>query len=734
MKPLSNFAAVMKRIALAFTVAVFFAVPWTVSAADGKGGSRRLSQAQPIAAPQVSPAKSIAPEPKPLSGELPSPWRTWSDLAGRTIEAAYCSLYGNIVTIQTRAGQTHQLLLTALTPADREFASDYARRLRARAFADDYVKKAAYQIDFLIGSTLVNKGLKFNAPATDEQFVRRLYLDAVGRIPTAEEAGSFLADTAADKRAKLIDRLLYSPGYTMQMYNWLGDMLRVKDTFGKNVPAFTFQDWLKDQVHSDRTWDSLVRAMLTAEGKLCDNGATGFLLYDAEMPLDGVSNLLTTFLGANVACAQCHDHPLADWKQRDFYQMAAFFGASDGVDERAIGQAKRLARGKGAGSAALPRAQVRRIASANAFRLMDTDRQSLTFPKDYKYSDVKPGSPITPALIKWSPADSRNPAYRVDASNPRQLRGEFAKWMTHPDNPRFAANIANRVWKKVFGLAVQEPVSDLDDPSKAGNPALLAHLAQIVKAGGFDLREFQRVLFNSQTYQRAASPSPDLEKGLYLFPGPLVRRMTAEQVWDSFMVISVGPEVDNTLLRRGEDEKLMSLPGNAMTAENFRIVIDRMRDAGIMMGGGGKKKGAGSEKGLVAVYQGAKPQQRHGMILARASELPQPAAETHFLRLFGQSDRMIADTSTTDGSVPQALMLMNGGVGQLVSETNCTAVAAANNANSDDGKVDALYLSFLSRKPNAGERALATAALTTGLGISDVAWTLANTREFLFVQ
>jgi hypothetical protein len=209
--------------------------------------------------------------------------------------------------------------------------------------------------------------------------------------------------------------------------------------------------------------------------------------------------------------------------------------------------------------------------------------------------------------------------------------------------------------------------------------------------------------------------------------------MTAEQVWDSLVVLSVGPDVDNIVLRRGDDEKLMSLPGNAMTAENFKYVIDRLGSAGAAMGGG-KKGGGGSMKRIMAEYQGGKPQQRYGMILARASELPQPAPETHFLRLFGQSDRLIADTNTTDGSVPQALMLMNGGAGKLVSETNCAAVTVAGNAKSDDEKIDSLYLAFLGRKPTAAERPVAASALTTGLGISDVAWALANTREFLFIQ
>ncbi len=726
----------MKRLVLSASIAACSVLAWTATASGAKPNRKQPAQTPaPTPAPSSLPPKPAAPESKPMNEELPSPWRTWSDPQGRTIEAAFASLYGNIVTIQTKEGQTYQINLTNLVPADRAFANDYAQRLRKRSFANDYVKKAAYQIDYLIGSTLVKNGQKFNGNATDEQFVRRIYLDTIGRIPTAEEASTFLADTATDKRAKLIDKLLFSPGYTMQMYNWMGDMLRAKDTFGKGVPTFTFQDWLKDQLHADRTWDSLVKTMLTADGKICDNGATGYLLYDAQMPLDGVSNLLTTFLGANVACAQCHDHPLADWKQRDFYQMAAFFGASDGIDEKLLNAGKKLAKGKGAAAVNLPKGPVQMIANANAYRMTDTNKQHLTFPKDYKYHDVTPNSPVTPTLISWSKADAKNPAYRVNTTNPHELRSEFAKWMTSPSNPRFAANIANRIWKKVFGLAVQEPVSDLDDPTKASNPALLAHLATIVKAGAFDLREFQRVLFNSQTYQRAASASPDLEKGPYLFPGPLVRRMTAEQVWDSLMVLSAGPEVDNMILRRGENEKLMSLPGDAATPENFKYVIERMQSSGATMGGGGKKKaGGGSEKGLISQYQGGKPQQRFGMILARASELPQPAAETHFLRLFGQSDRLIADTNTTDGSVPQALMLMNGGAGKLISDTNCAAVSVAGNAKSEEEKIDSLYLAFLARKPTAEERPVATSALTTGLGISDIAWTLANTREFLFIQ
>ena len=111
--------------------------------------------------------------------------------------------------------------------------------------------------------------------------------------------------------------------------------------------------------------------------------------------------------------------------------------------------------------------------------------------------------------------------------------------MTHPENLRFATNIANRLWKKAFGLAVQEPVTDIDDPAKASNPELLAALTETMKSTGFDPREFQRMLYLTQAWQRRSSITPDAAAGPYLFPGPLLRRLTAEQAWDSVLTLAV---------------------------------------------------------------------------------------------------------------------------------------------------------------------------------------------------
>ena len=694
-----------------------------------------------LGAAEKKPAKATAPvikaapvavKPVAAVSERTAVWHVWTDKEGRKVDAQFCGLSGDFITIQTRDGRTYHFKTDLLIPADVEFARTCLDRGRANSFSRDIIASASADIDRLVAAVLKANGQQPNAPATDEQFLRRIYLDAVGRVPTAKEAAAFLGSTAPDKRAKLIDDLVFSPGYSMQMFNWMADLLRVKDTFGKGVPAFTFEDWLKARLAANAPWDKLVHEMVTADGRLCDNGATGFMLFDAEMPLDGVSNLMTTFLGTNMACAQCHDHPLADWTQKDFYQMAAFFGATDGKDEGVLREVNRLSKGDNA----LSKAATRKIGEMNAFRLEDGPKQSLVIPKDYKYKDAKPGDPVAPALIAWSKADKSLPAYNVSTKNPAQLRDEFARWLTSPQNPRFATNIANRIWKKAFGVGVIEPLNDIDDLTQASSPELLAHLTFVMKAAKFDLREVQRVIYNSKTYQSAASPTPDLGKAKYLFNGPVVRRLTAEQAWDSLIVAAVGTYADNVLLRRGDDIKAMALPPGKITVAEVRNAVDRTKKAfaGGKAAGAGKKASGGSTLGLANGYEGDQPITRFSLLLARASELPQPSSETHFLRLWGQGDRLLADSATNDGSVPQVLQMMNGSVGKLVADVRADAVIVATAEKTPEAQVASLYLSFLSRRPSAAELSAAKASLEGGLALTDLAWVLANTREFLFVQ
>lgn len=720
-----SLSKINSRRLVAVVVAALLSCPGLVVAGpkEARLEKRRLAKA-------MAQERAEAPVPAKPTHDAASPWHDWTNAQDQSLKGKFIALESGLLTVEDEQGQRHRIPVTLLKEDDRKFAEE-CRQLQPRPhLAADVIARAAAKLDETIFAALTKAKEQPHALTDDATFARRLHLDLIGRIPTATELKDFLADARPDKRALLIDSLLNSPGYTMQMFNWFADMLRVKDDYGKGAKAFLFEDWLKDMVSVNRPWDALVKDMLTADGKLSESGPAGFLLRDAQMPLDGVSNLLTTFLGADVSCAQCHDHPMADWTQKDFYQIAAFFGATDGYHEDVFKQIRRVAKNSNVAA----RGQVLQMLGSNAFDLVDLPKNQLKFPADYKYDNAKPKEPVTPELISWTKEDRLSPAYKVEVSKPRELRDEFAKWMTSPDNPRFATAIANRLWKKLFGLAVQEPVSDLDDPKLASNPELLAQLTLYMKQAKFDLREFQRVLCNTAAYQRQASPAPDLAKGHYFFNGPLVRRMSAEQAWDSILTLVGGAKIDQSLLRRGDELKLTIVDGK-VTEEAAKEVMAKMQEEGVKIPREGKKKGKGGNPNQMAgFYEGAVPRNLGGVLLARASEIRQPAPESHFLRIFGQSDRMVADTNATDGSVPQMMFLMNGNVQNAVTLASSTVLQAVSRAATQPDKITILYHSFLGRNPTADESKRLATALDSGLTPADCAWALLNTREFLFVR
>jgi hypothetical protein len=698
----------------------------------GGGGDAAPAQVEGVVPPPSTPAPA------------PSAWHVWSDAQGRKIDAEYRGLDGHLVLVRTKEGQSYRLDLNKLVPADGEFAREMQKSLPPPPLP---LAKAAAKIDELVLAGLTKAGQKPNPPATDEQLVRRLYLDIVGRIPTAEETAAFVDSKALDKRPKLIDKLLTSEGYNSNMFNTLADMLRVTDDYGKGVKTFLYEEWIKDQIAENRPWDAFVHDLMTAQGRLSNNGPVGYLLRDRNMPLDNLSNTMTTFLGANVACAQCHNHPLAPWKQRQFYEMASFFGATDTDYRKATGQAKKLA-----ARTDLNKGLLLNILAPNMAEVEALHRNGMAFPTDYKYDDAKPGGAVAPKFISWSKAGEAAPQEQSASASasasaatagpvktavkPEDLRKTFADWLTSASNPRFATAISNRIWQRVFGLAVQEPVTDLDDLSKGSNPPLLAHLSEEMKRVHFDLREFQRIIYNTQTYQRQASVTPDLGKGQYLFPGPILRRMTAEQAWDSVLTLVVGPELDKFKLRRSEEINRINING-PVTSETVIAKAKELSEGSAS--GGKKKKGqkAGKEGGVsvsASDYEGAPPPTFQGLTLARASELPQPAKEAHFLRMFGQSDRQIADTDSREGGVPQVLMMMNGDVQRCIASLQSMVLKDAAKKGSPEQQVESLYFSFLGRRPTIQETQTARHVFGEGLKLPDLTWVLFNSREFIFVQ
>lgn len=582
---------------------------------------------------------------------------------------------------------------------------------------------ASSRIDEIIQRDLRQHKLVPNPPASDLQFIRRVYLDVIGRIPTAEELTKFQADRRKERRAKLIDELLASPGHESHMFNWLGDMLRVKDDYYRIGKTWTFHTWLKMQLRQNRPWDELVHEMLTAEGRLGENGATAYLLRDASMPLDSLSNTLTTFLGANVACAQCHDHPFAEWTQRDFYEMASFFGSTafERVDTRKPAITLRDKR--------FSKANLVTLLQPNMERVVFDNSRSTVFPEDYAYDDAKPGTRVTPRFITWG-TDKETP---LSALPPQQLREHFADWMTSADNPRFAAAIANRLWKKLFGVAAKEPVTDLDILEDATNPELLRFIAQLMTDVDFDLREFQRVVLNTRSYQQQVSVTPP-EGEDFRFPGPLLRRMTAEQTWDSIVLLIRGPEIDQLRTDQAPMLERLVFPFE-ITHDRKEIAKDRekiLNFAKSLLPNGKVADGQGG-RGLFMGTTKRRPKRRGEASWLRASELPQPMPPTHFLRIAGQSAREVADDGSTEGGITESLAMMNGEVTKNLM-TSSLVIKAAQQKSTQIDQIELLYRACLSREPQQQDTKQCLTALRKGLNLGDIAWALLNSREFMFIQ
>lgn len=463
------------------------------------------------------------------------------------------------------------------------------------------------RIDYLVTAKLKEQKIKPNAALSDESFVRRAYLDIIGRIPTIEEAESFHAEEYENKRERLIEQLLSSEGYVAHNYNFWADVLRVNRNLsnsGAQAEA-AYQLWIKQALRDNMPYDQFVYELVRGRGHIWENGAAGYYQRDRGMPLDNMSNTVRIFLGVRLECAQCHNHPFDKWTQMDYYKMAAFsFGMSAngyGVQNRtAMGahirdkrtETFRKAVEKHVSKEWAPRFPVfyresdvdRYVKGKNYERYLErygmTDKQfkkavkigmkategvekeykaireaerllyqrvryttttvkenaQLKLPHDYQYTDADPHDVVS--------ADTMF-GYDIDVDN---VTGEtidaYAEWLTAEDNPTFTKVIANRLWKKVFGIGVFEPVDELTDLTKISNEPLMDYLGQLMQELDYDIKGYLKILYNTEAYQRVANNEELVMGAPYYFQGPVLRRMTAEQMWDSIVGLAL-PEADS---------------------------------------------------------------------------------------------------------------------------------------------------------------------------------------------
>lgn len=357
-------------------------------------------------------------------------------------------------------------------------------------------------IDTQIDKTLKDAKLTASPICSDDEFLRRAYLDITGVIPTADEARTFLDSKDAKKREKLIDHLLASPNFGRHMADIWQAKLYPKESANRFVLKEPFVNWMAESFNKNMPWDQFVTQLLAGTGTVAENPAVTFVL--ANQAVDKLTDHVGNhFLNIQLQCAQCHNHPfIKEWKQDDYWGMAAFFSKV---------QPDRPQNGNKGGD----NSQIGVRDSTGRTKVKDF------FPEATKQLD---------------PKFFRGDKAQVNDREP--LRPVLTKWMTSAENPFFAKAMVNRTWAQLFGPGFVNPIEDMHDDNTPTHPELLAALADEFGHTGYDLKNLFRSICNSQTYQRSSKPIKANEDDVELFSHQTVKVMTPEQLFDSLAVVA----------------------------------------------------------------------------------------------------------------------------------------------------------------------------------------------------
>ena len=392
--------------------------------------------------------------------------------------------------------------------ASRLAADSRPRNAAASAQAVLDAKALAARIDHHINARLNERGVKPAPLADDAEFLRRVYLDLIGRIPRVAEARAFLQDKSPDRRSRLVERLLDSHLYVGHFANtWTAAILPNNNNQFRQNFALAFRPWIEKQVRENVPYDVMVRDLLTTPAAGSVNPLvrvapsagnrqpvpTPLAFYQANelKPENLAASTSRVFLGVRLECAQCHDHPFASWKRKQFWEYAAFFAAV---------QPSRIVLGRGLRQPG-PR----------------PDAHSLKIPGTEK-------------VVEARFLDGAAPEF----GSPVNPRSKLADWVTADSNPYFARTGANRIWAHFFGIGLIDPI---DDEPTTENPAshheLLADLTRQFVAHKYDVKYLIRAITASQAYQRTSAATDPGQNDPRLFARMALRGMTPEQLFDS---------------------------------------------------------------------------------------------------------------------------------------------------------------------------------------------------------
>lgn len=330
---------------------------------------------------------------------------------------------------------------------------------------------------------------------SDEEFIRRLYLDAAGILPTPEELKKFLGDQRPDKRARLIDSVLERQEFfDYWAYKW-SDVLLLSTRKLAQPAMWSFYQFIRQSVADNKPWDRFAREIMTASGSTLQNGAANYYVLHKDVS-DISEASAVTFLGMSITCCRCHNHPLEKWTQDQYWGMANLFS---------------------------------RVVLKNGERAGEVMVQALP------HGDVphlRRGVPMPP-----TPLDSRGLAL----DSPADRRQYFADWLTAPENPYFAKAVVNRIWRNYLGRGLVEAEDDLRETNPPTNPALFDAVARDFVSHQYDIRYLMKLILNSSTYQRSSRPLAGNESDDRFYSRYLLKRLPAEVIIDAYSQVTAVP-------------------------------------------------------------------------------------------------------------------------------------------------------------------------------------------------
>ena len=365
--------------------------------------------------------------------------------------------------------------------------------------------------------------------ADDAEFARRASLDIIGRIPTYSELTAFLELESGDKRERFVDQLLDHEDYIRNSASIWGNLL-VGRTNNRGGGRASLDRWLRNAIYTNIPYDQFVKELLTAEGSSDENGAVVFLSSHLnEMAVPATSITARLFLGRQLQCTQCHNHPFNDWQQAQFWGMNAFF--------------------RGTRRQGNPNRGAVTLTDAPAATMVDFEKRNGTMQSARRQFFDGDGAKVAELDVTVDILELRNRGQRKALAKPR---GELAGYITDPSKPFLAETQVNRVWGQLFGYGFTKPVDDMGPHNHASHPELLKYLAGQFREAGYDNKRLIRWIAASEAYNLTSkfndsNLDDDPAKGeMPIFSHMYLKQFRAEQLYDSLLIATAADQANRT--------------------------------------------------------------------------------------------------------------------------------------------------------------------------------------------